>query len=38
MELVTVIGRIVAFALAAGVNVYATVALIGLSVRFGWVA
>ncbi len=38
MELATVIGRIVAFALAAGVNVYATVALIGLSVRFGWVA
>jgi hypothetical protein len=38
MELATVVGRIVAFALAAGVNVYATVALIGLSVRFGWVA
>ena len=38
MELATVIGRIVAFALAAGVNVYATVALIGFSVRFGWVA
>jgi hypothetical protein len=31
-------GRTVAFALAAGVNVYATVALIGLAVRFGWVA
>lgn len=38
MELAAVLGRIVAFALAAGVNVYATVALIGLSVRFGWVA
>jgi hypothetical protein len=38
VELAAVIGRIVAFALAAGVNVYATVALIGLSVRFGWVA
>ncbi len=38
MELATLIGRIVAFALAAGVNVYATVALIGLSVHFGWVA
>src|SRR5262245_6672673 len=37
MELATVLGRLVAFALAAGVNVYATVALIGLSVRFGWV-
>ena len=37
MELATVLGRLVAFSLAAGVNVYATVALIGLSVRFGWV-
>jgi hypothetical protein len=37
MELASVLGRLVAFALAAGVNVYATVALIGLSVRFGWV-
>jgi hypothetical protein len=36
MEL-AVLGRIIAFALAAGVNVYATVALIGLSVRLGWV-
>ena len=37
MELAIVLGRTIAFALAAGVNVYATVALIGLSVRFGWV-
>lgn len=37
MELAVVLGRTMAFALAAGVNVYATVALIGLSVRFGWV-
>jgi hypothetical protein len=37
MDLAVVIGRTVAFALAAGVNVYATVALIGLAVRFGWV-
>lgn len=37
MELAVVLGRTIAFALAAGVNVYATVALIGLSVRFGWV-
>jgi hypothetical protein len=38
MELAVVLGRTIAFALAAGVNVYATVALIGLSVRFGWVS
>ena len=38
MDLANDLGRIVAFALAAGVNVYATVALIGLSVHFGWVA
>jgi hypothetical protein len=37
MEVATVLGRLMAFSLAAGVNVYATVALIGLSVRFGWV-
>ena len=37
MELAVVLGRTIAFALAAGVNVYATVALIGMSVRFGWV-
>lgn len=37
MELAVVLGRAIAFALAAGVNVYATVALIGLAVRFGWV-
>jgi uncharacterized protein DUF4126 len=37
VELAVVLGRTIAFALAAGVNVYATVALIGLSVRFGWV-
>jgi hypothetical protein len=37
MELAVVLGRTIAFALAAGVNVYATVALIGLAVRFAWV-
>jgi hypothetical protein len=37
MELAIALGRVVPFALAAGVNVYATVALIGLTVRFGWV-
>ena len=38
MELVPLLGRAVALALAAGVNVYATVALIGFAVRFDWVA
>jgi hypothetical protein len=38
VELAAVLGRTIAFALAAGVNVYATVALIGLAVRFDWVA
>lgn len=30
-------GRIVALSFAAGVNLYATVAIIGLATRFGWV-
>lgn len=38
MDLVALLGQAVALALAAGVNVYATVALIGLAVRFEWVA
>jgi hypothetical protein len=38
VDLVALLGRAVALALAAGVNVYATVALIGLAVRFEWVA
>jgi hypothetical protein len=37
VDVAAVLGRLVAFALAAGVNVYATVAIVGLSVRFGWV-
>jgi hypothetical protein len=31
------IGRTLAFCFAAGINVYATVAVLGLAVRFGWV-
>lgn len=31
-----VLGRLLAFAFAAGVNLYGTVALIGLAQRFGW--
>jgi hypothetical protein len=38
METLAVLGRTLAFSLAAGVNLYATVALVGLASRFGWVA
>lgn len=37
MELVTVLGRTIPFALASGINLYATVAVLGLVSRFGWV-
>lgn len=37
MELVTALGRTMGFSLAAGVNLYATVAILGLASRFGWV-
>src|SRR4051794_16025934 len=38
MESLALLGRTLGFSLAAGVNLYATVALIGLAARFGWVA
>lgn len=38
MELLTILGRTLGFSLAAGVNLYATVAVLGLSARYGWVA
>lgn len=38
MDLVTALGRTIPFALASGVNLYATVAVLGLSSRYGWVA
>ena len=38
MDLLAALGRVVPFAFASGVNVYATVAVIGLSSRFGLVA
>src|SRR4029078_8341474 len=38
METLVLIGRTLGFSLAAGVNLYATVALIGLAARFGWVS
>jgi hypothetical protein len=37
MELIAIVGRTAAFSFAAGVNLYATVALLGLAARFDWV-
>jgi len=37
MELIAVLGRTLGFSLAAGVNLYATVAILGLTSRYGWV-
>lgn len=37
MELLTTLGRTLGFSLAAGVNLYATVAMLGLASRYGWV-
>jgi hypothetical protein len=38
MELLATLGRTLGFSLAAGVNLYATVAIVGLAARYGWVA
>ena len=37
MELLATLGRTMGFSLAAGVNLYATVAILGLAARYGWV-
>jgi hypothetical protein len=37
MDVVTMLGRTLGFSFAAGVNLYATVAMLGLASRFGWV-
>jgi hypothetical protein len=37
MELLVTLGRTLGFSLAAGVNLYATVAILGLAARFQWV-
>jgi len=37
MDMITTLGRTLGFSLAAGVNLYATVAILGLASRFGWV-
>ena len=38
MDVLTTLGRTLGFSLAAGVNLYATVAILGLATRYGWVA
>lgn len=38
MELLGSMGRTMGFSFAAGINLYATVAILGLASRFGWVA
>jgi hypothetical protein len=37
MDVITMLGRTLGFSFAAGVNLYATVAMLGLASRFGWV-
>jgi hypothetical protein len=36
-DLLTLLGRTIGFSFAAGINLYATVAIIGLATRYGWV-
>ena len=38
MDLIATLGRTLGFSFAAGVNLYATVAILGLAARYGWVA
>ena len=38
MELLASVGRTMGFSFAAGLNLYATVAILGLASRYGWVA
>jgi hypothetical protein len=38
VDAVATLGRTLGFSLAAGVNLYATVAILGLATRYGWVA
>ncbi|MEY4636638.1 MAG: hypothetical protein RJA55_2436 [Acidobacteriota bacterium] len=37
MEILATLGRTLGFSLAAGVNLYATAAVLGLAARYGWV-
>jgi hypothetical protein len=38
LDLVPTLGRTLGFSFAAGINLYATVAILGLASRYGWVA
>jgi hypothetical protein len=38
VELIATLGRTLGFSFAAGVNLYATVAILGLASRYGWVS
>lgn len=38
MDILTTLGRTLGFSFAAGLNLYATVAVLGLADRYGWVA
>lgn len=38
MELLASVGRTMGFSFAAGINLYATVAILGLASRYGWVS
>jgi hypothetical protein len=38
VELLATLGRTLGFSFAAGINLYATVAILGLAARYGWVA
>jgi hypothetical protein len=38
MDVLTTLGRTLGFSFAAGLNLYATVAILGLAARYGWVA
>jgi hypothetical protein len=38
MEALAGLGRVMGFSFAAGINLYATVAILGLASRYGWVA
>lgn len=38
MDVLTTLGRTLGFSFAAGVNLYATIAMLGLTSRYGWVS
>src|SRR5688572_4383461 len=38
MDLIATLGRTLGFSFAAGVNLYATVAILGLAAKYGWVS